>query len=147
MDEKITDHIFIEGPIPADLLYRIIQQYSMNHAIGAFSAFIGQVRNDTEGDSKVVSVEFSTQPEMARETFLEIQSDIFARYELTGLNVYHSKGLVKAGEICFLVLTASTHRSAAIRACDETVEKVKSQIPIWGKMFLENGAVVWKENN
>ncbi len=147
MDEKIKDHIFIEGAVSSELVFKLLQQYSMNTAIGAYSIFIGQVRNDHAGDARVSAVEFTTIPDMAHEKFLEIQADLFAKHDLISLNVYHSQGTVKTGDICFLVLAASKHRAAAISACSEAVERVKSQVPIWGKMILENGSVQWKENN
>jgi molybdopterin synthase catalytic subunit len=147
MDEKINDYIFVDGPVPSDLVFRLIQQYSMNRAIGAYSVFIGQVRKDHMNEAGVSAVEFTTIPDMAYEKFLEIQADLLARYDLISLNVYHSQGWVKTGDICFLVLAASKHRNAAISACSEAVELVKSKLPIWGKMMLDNGSVLWKENN
>jgi molybdopterin synthase catalytic subunit len=32
-------------------------------------------------------------------------------------------------------------------ACCEAVERVKSEVPVWGKLILENASVQWKENN
>ncbi len=84
---------------------------------------------------------------MALEKFHEIQATLPEKYNLTGLNIYHSLGEVKTGEICLFVLAASKHRAEAISACSEAVERVKSELPVWGKLILENASVQWKENN
>jgi molybdopterin synthase catalytic subunit len=60
--------------------------------------------------------------------------------------VYHSLGKVAAGEISLFVFTSSVHRKAAINACEELVEKIKSSLPIWGKELFDNETHQWKEN-
>jgi molybdopterin synthase catalytic subunit len=94
----------------------------------------------------VIAIEYTTQAEMALEKLHEIQSDLFEKYRMTGLNIFHSTGKVRAGEICFFVLAVSVHRAQAIAACNEAVERVKSELPVWGKLILENAATQWKEN-
>jgi molybdopterin synthase catalytic subunit len=34
----------------------------------------------------------------------------------------------------------------AIEACNELVEAIKLELPIWGKEILNNQASVWKQN-
>jgi molybdopterin synthase catalytic subunit len=62
------------------------------------------------------------------------------------MHIYHSLGLVKAGEICLFVFTSSKHRKAAIEACNELVERIKAELPIWGKEIFEDNSSQWKEN-
>lgn len=147
MSDKTEGTIFIEGPISAEYITGIIQQYSLNTAIGAHSIFLGQVRRDETGGSQVAAIEYTTHAEMALEKFHEIQASLFKKYELTGLTIYHSLGKVKTGEICLFVLAVSAHRAESLAACSETVELVKSELPIWGKLILENETIQWKENN
>jgi molybdopterin synthase catalytic subunit len=147
MNDKTEGNIFVEGPIPAEYIATLIQQYGLNKSIGAYSIFMGQVRRDEIDGSKVAAIEFTTQAEMASDKFHEIQASLFEKYKLTGLTVYHSLGKVNTGEICLFVLTVSAHRAEAIAACSEAVELVKSELPVWGKLILENEAAQWKENN
>ena len=76
----------------------------------------------------------------------EIREAIFEKYELTCMHVYHSLGKVAAGEISLFVFTSSAHRKAAIDACEETVERIKSELPVWGKELFDNDTHQWKEN-
>jgi molybdopterin synthase catalytic subunit len=147
MSDKIESKIFIEGPITHEYIAAIIQQYSLNKAIGAHSIFLGQVRRDEINGSHVASIEYTTHAEMASYRFHEIQASLFEKYKLTGLTIYHSLGKVKAGEICLFILAVSAHRAEAMAACSEAVELVKSELPVWGKLILENAAAQWKENN
>ena len=62
------------------------------------------------------------------------------------MHVYHSIGKVAAGEICLFVLTSSVHRKLAIAACEELVEKIKAELPVWGKEIFEDNSHQWKVN-
>jgi molybdopterin synthase catalytic subunit len=147
MNGKIINNIFIEGPISGEFIAGIIHLHSLHTAIGAHSIFLGQVRSDEADGSRVAAIEYTTHAEMALEKLNEIQASLFEKYQMTGLNIFHSTGIVRAGEICFFVLAVSTHRAEAIAACSEAVERVKSELPVWGKLILENASVHWKENN
>ena len=83
---------------------------------------------------------------MALEKMHEIRESIFAKYELTCMHVYHSLGNVLVGEICLFVFTSSKHRKMAIEACNELVEAIKFELPIWGKEIYQDQSIVWKEN-
>jgi len=76
----------------------------------------------------------------------EIREAIFEKYSLTCMHVYHSLGSVKAGEISLFVFTSSVHRKAAIEACEETVERIKKELPVWGKEVFEDASYQWKES-
>jgi molybdopterin synthase catalytic subunit len=83
---------------------------------------------------------------MANTVFHTIREDAFGKYELTCMHIYHSLGLVKAGEISLFVFTSSVHRKDAIDACEEIVERIKKEAPVWGKEIFEDESYVWKEN-
>jgi molybdopterin synthase catalytic subunit len=61
------------------------------------------------------------------------------------MHIYHSLGLVKAGEISLFVFTSSAHRRAAIEACHYLVERIKKEVQVWGKEILDSGETVWKQ--
>jgi molybdopterin synthase catalytic subunit len=147
MIENIQENIFIEGAIPVDLITEILLHQNRNTHTGAYSIFVGQVRDDEIGGSRVSAVEFTTHTEMALEKFHEIKRSICAKYPLADFLAFHSVGRVLTGEICFFVLASSVHRGEAIKACQEAVERIKAEMAIWGKLLLENETAKWKENN
>lgn len=146
MNEKKTKNIFIQGAIPATFIADSIAKHSTKTSIGGHSIFLGQVRADEIGGKKVTAIEYTTYEEMALEKMTEIREDIFAKYPLTCMHVYHSLGMVKEGEICLFVFTSSAHRKPAIDACSECVERIKAELPVWGKEFFEDDSHQWKVN-
>ena len=154
MSEKKPRNIFVDGPIRPSFVAESIQKHAEKTGIGAHSIFLGQVRADTI-DSKTVScIEYTSYEEMAIEKMHEIRQAIFTKYPLICMHVYHSLGKVNAGEISLFVFTSSKHRKEAIDACEETVERLKAELPVWGKEFFSpettgaNGdqSYQWKEN-
>ena len=146
MTEKKIKNIFIAGPVTADFIGKSIQNHSSKKDIGGHSIFLGQVRADKIDGQEVAAIEYTCYEAMATEKMHEIREAIFAKYELSCLHVYHSLGKVAAGEISLFAFTSSVHRKAAIHACEELVEKIKSSLPIWGKEIFDNETYQWKEN-
>ncbi|HVE61030.1 MAG TPA: molybdenum cofactor biosynthesis protein MoaE [Chitinophagaceae bacterium] len=146
MKEKKPKNIFVQGDIAASFIANSIQKHSTQTIIGGHSIFLGQVRADVINDKKVAAIEYTAYEEMALERMHVIREAIFKKYELTCMHVYHSLGKVLAGEISLFVFTSSSHRKAAINACEETVERLKAEIPVWGKEIFEDETYQWKEN-
>lgn len=140
-------NIFMEGAISPLFIAESISKHSGNKDIGAHSIFLGQVRTDIIDGMNVSAIEYSAYEEMALEIIHEIREDIFLKYKLICLHIYHSLGIVKSGEICLFVFTSSEHRKDAVKACEEIVERIKTDIPVWGKELLENNEFVWKKDN
>jgi molybdopterin synthase catalytic subunit len=144
--ERKSKNIFVQGPIAASFIAESIAKHSSNTAIGGHSIFLGQVRADNINDKKVALIEYTAYDEMALEKMHVIREEIFAKYPLTCMHVYHSIGQIAAGEICLFVFTSSAHRKAAIEACNETVERIKAELPVWGKELFEDETHQWKSN-
>lgn len=139
-------NIFQEGPIAPQFIADSIAKHATKTNIGGHNIFLGQVRADETDGNKVAAIEYTSHVEMALEKMHEIRESIFAKYPLTCMHIHHSLGVVKAGEICLFVFTSSAHRKAAINACTECVERIKAELPIWGKELFEGEGYQWKEN-
>ena len=146
MTDKKHKQIFVKGAISSSFIADSIQKHSTKTTIGAHSIFLGQVRSDSRDDRKVVAIDYTTYEEMALEKMHEIREGIFAKYPLTCMHIYHSLGTVAAGEICLFVFTSAVHRKEAIDACEEVVELIKKELPIWGKEVFEDDTHQWKIN-
>ncbi len=139
-------NIFISGPITPDFIAASIKKHSSKKDIGAHNIFLGQVRADIINNKQVRAIEYTSYEEMALEKMHEIRESIFAKYDLTCMHVYHSLGKVASGEISLFVFTSSAHRKAAIDACEEAVERIKAELPVWGKEVFEDESYQWKVN-
>jgi molybdopterin synthase catalytic subunit len=146
MTERKIKNIFHQGPINPAFVGESIAKHSTQTAIGAHSIFLGQVRNDIINGKEVAAIDYSSYETMALEKMHEIREAIFAKYTLTCMHVHHSLGTVKAGEICLFIFTSAKHRRSAIDACNDLVELIKKELPVWGKEIFADGGHVWKEN-
>lgn len=146
MTEKKKSNVFMDGPISPLFIADSIARHSNKKGIGAHGIFLGQVRNDVLGGKEVKAIDYSTYKPMAEDILLEIREAAFHEYNLVCMHIYHSLGLVKTGEISLFVFVSSKHRKDAFEACRQIVEKVKSEVPIWGKELFEDNTGVWKEN-
>jgi molybdopterin synthase catalytic subunit len=147
MKEAKLKNIFKQGAISAEFIAESIEKHKSKKNIGGHSIFLGQVRADMIDNKEVVAIEYTAYEEMALEKMHAIRESIFEKYDLTCLHVYHSLGKVNAGEISLFVFASSVHRKAAIDACEETVGKIKSELPVWGKEIFEDQSYQWKENH
>ena len=139
-------NIFTEGAIHPQFIAESIAKHSTKTNIGGHNIFLGQVRADEIEGNIVASIEYTSNTEMALEKMHEIREYIFQNYAITCMHVHHSLGNVKAGEICLFVFASSKHRKVAIDACTECVERIKAELPIWGKEIFEGEGYQWKEN-
>lgn len=147
MAEKKKHNVFVQGAIDPTFIADSIAKHSGKTEIGAHAIFLGQVRKDEVDEKQVIAIEYSCYEEMANEKLYEIREAAFEKYPLVCMHMYHSLGEVKAGEICLFVFVSSKHRAASFEACEEIVERIKQEVPIWGKEMFEDTTHQWKQNN
>lgn len=146
MSDKKRKKVFVDGPVSPAFVAESIAKHTSKKDIGAHSIFLGQVRADILEGGTVSAIFYEAYEDMADEKFYEIREAAFEKYELTCMHIYHSLGEVKSGEISLFLFTSSPHRRAAIDACNYIVERIKSEVPVWGKEILIGGGSVWKKN-
>ncbi|MCB0402267.1 MAG: molybdenum cofactor biosynthesis protein MoaE [Flavobacteriales bacterium] len=146
MADKKVKNVFVEGPITPEKIANSIAHHQVKTNIGAHDIFLGQVRADVIEGKTVQAIDYSAYEEMANKVFHEIRESAFDKFDLTCMHIYHSKGLVKTGEICLFVFTSSAHRKEAMEACRYLVEEIKAKVPIFGKEVFEDASFQWKVN-
>jgi len=137
---------FVKGAISPNVIADSIAKHSTKKSIGAHDIFLGQVREDDIQGQKVSAIEYSAYQEMAEIELQKIREEIITTYSLHCAHILHSLGTVDTGEICLFVLVSSAHRKASFDACREMVERIKKEVPIFGKEIFEDGGHQWKEN-
>lgn len=143
---RTIKNIFTEGAISPVFISESIAKHSSKKDIGGHSIFLGQIREDIVDGKTVAAIEYTAYEEMVLEKMHEIREAIFLKYDLTCMHVHHSLGIVNAGEICLFVFTSSKHRIAAMEACNELVERIKSELQIWGREIFNDESHQWKVN-
>lgn len=143
---KRPKNIFVKNAITPGIIAESIRKHGEKTSIGAHSIFLGQIRADLIGNKQVIAIEYTSYEEMALEQMQHIREEIFQKYPITCMHVHHSLGKVDIGEICLFVFTSSPHRKTAMDACEETVERIKKELPIWGREIFKDESHHWKMN-
>lgn len=146
--------IFVDGAIDPNFIATSIAKHASRTDIGAHEIFLGQVRADevvapnAEGvRHPVVAIEYTAYRDMALERMTALREEAFAQWpSMTCLHVHHSLGRIKAGELCFMVFASAPHRLAAREAVAWVVDRIKAELPIFGKEILADETHVWKVN-
>lgn len=144
---KKKKSVFIDGEITLQFISNSIAKHQTKTTIGAHNIFLGQVRADIVDNKQVSSIEFSCYREMADKKLSEIREDTFAKYDLTCMHIYHSLGSVPVGGVCIFVFVSAPHRPKVYEATEYIVNRVKEEVPIFGKEVFETGEYQWKKNN
>ena len=142
----MAKNFFTEGAINPKTIADSITNHSTKLNIGAHDIFLGQVRGDLIDGKLVKSIEYTGYQDMAEAELERIREEMIHKYKLTCAHILHSLGVVNTGEICLFVLVSSTHRKPAFDGCQEMVELIKTDVPIFGKELFEDGSHQWKEN-
>ncbi|WP_445386116.1 molybdenum cofactor biosynthesis protein MoaE [Robiginitalea sp. IMCC44478] len=138
--------LFVSGAISPEFIANSIAKHQSKTDIGAHDIFLGQVRADELEGKRVRAIEYTAYEEMAEQKMHEIREACFEKYELSCMHVYHSLGEVKVGEICLFVFVSSPHRKEVFEALHHLVERIKKELPVFGKELLEDSSYSWKVN-
>ncbi len=117
-----------------------LRESVMASSAGALVEFSGIVRDHDQGRT-VHSLDYEGHP--SAQTVIERCCAEVA--ESTGLRVVaaHRIGALKIGDVALYAAAAASHRKEAFDACEELVEKIKLEIPIWKRQHFPDGASEW----
>ena len=139
--------IWVEGEISPSMTANFLERISKSGNTGGIDIFIGQIRADLKGNKKVKAIQYTSHQEMALKLLEEIAQNAISAHQLTHVYICHSLGDVSVGGASMLVIAAAAHRVEAFAGCREIVEKIKSEVPIWGEEIMDNNEREWKVNS
>lgn len=108
---------------------------------GGVVTFTGVVR-DHDGGQSVRGLGYSAHPDAER-LLAELLNDQRSRHPEVAIEAAHRIGELEIGDIAIVVVAASAHRAVAFAACAETVDRIKSEIPIWKHQRFADGGSEW----
>ena len=107
--------------------------------VGGVASFLGVCRAD-DGLSALVLEHY---PGMTERAIARIAAEAEARWPLTACTVIHRHGRILPGEPIVLVLTASSHRAAALEACAFLIDWLKTKAPFWKREEFDGAPDRW----
>ena len=137
----------INGPVTRETITGLLNKIGELTDSGGHSLFLGQVRADERDGKKVKAIEYSAYNEMVKTEVDTIKQTIFSEFdEVRYVEILHSTGIVKAGEVSLLILVSAGHRHQAMKACSKSVELIKEKLPVWKKEIFEDDTHQWRQN-
>jgi len=134
-----------EGPVTHKIVTSVLDEMAEKKDAGGHTFFLGQVRADIIAGKTVKAIEYSAYEAMVKAEAEQIIKSVLVEFaDVRSVDIIHSTGLVKAGEISLLVAVAAGHRKQAIEACSKTVELIKERLPVWKKELYEDDSHTWK---
>jgi molybdopterin synthase catalytic subunit len=124
----------VDGPLDAAAVLREVE----DPEAGAVASFIGTVRSRSRG-REVVHLEYEAYEEMAEEMLGQLAAALTERHGLCAAAIHHRLGRVEIGEASVVIAVSAPHRSAALDACREAIETLKTTIPLWKKEVYAGG--------
>ncbi|MBT7291725.1 MAG: molybdenum cofactor biosynthesis protein MoaE [Rhodospirillaceae bacterium] len=111
--------------------------------VGALASFVGLVRGG-KGDEKIGAMTLEHYPGMTEKKLAEIEAEARTRWPLEDCLIIHRFGRLEPGERIVMVITASSHRQAALEACAFLIDWLKTSAPFW-KLEERSGGEEWVE--
>ena len=105
---------------------------------GAVASFVGTVRRRSR-DRDVLHLDYEAYEEMAEEMLARLGAELTERHDLTAVAIHHRLGRVEIGEPSVVIAASAPHRAAALDACREAIETLKTSIPLWKKEVYSGG--------
>ena len=134
--EMITAKV-TESVITAEALASQVK----NDGAGAVVTFSGDVRNHDKGKG-VTSLNYEIHP-TAQSVIENITNEVVAKHDVVNVAVAHRYGAIPIGESAFVVAVSAAHRAPAFECCEELVERVKAELPIWKFQEFTDGTTEW----
>lgn len=131
--ERIQDHNIALEPLLA-----------MQHfpACGGLALFAGTVRDHHEGKD-VSSLKYTSYKPLAEKMIRQIEKEIEEKHQVEYVRVVHRIGHLNIGEVAIYAVARAGHRREAFAACEEAVERVKHEVPVWKEEFYTDGSSVF----
>jgi MoaE-MoaD fusion protein len=105
---------------------------------GAIATFVGTVRRSSRGRG-VLYLEYEAFAEMAEPMLARLADELTAKHGLSKVAIHHRIGRVEIGEASVVIAVSAAHRAAALEACREAIDTLKSTIPLWKKEVYAGG--------
>lgn len=131
-----------DAPVTASELLELVARPDA----GAVALFVGVVRDhDPQASGEVVALDYTCHPS-AQQRMGEIVAAVLASADpgdSCAVAAAHRIGHLVVGDVAFVVATSSPHRRLAFAVCEQVVEAVKADLPVWKQQFEADGSYRW----
>jgi MoaE-MoaD fusion protein len=105
--------------------------------LGGLVTFTGLVRDASHG-RRVERLEYEAYVGMAERSLAHIAEEVGIHHGCS-VAVVHRIGVLTPGDAAVVIACAAPHRAPAFRACEEVLERLKREVPIWKREIFTDG--------
>jgi molybdopterin synthase catalytic subunit len=105
---------------------------------GAIATFVGTTRRRSRGRD-VIHLEYEAYEGMAEQLMADLAAELGSRHELCKVAIHHRVGRVEIGETSVVIAVSARHRAAALAACRDAIDELKTSVPLWKKELYVGG--------
>ena len=102
------------------------------------------MRNHHEGKA-VKALKYTAYAPVSEKMIRKIEQEIQAKYNVSYVRVIHRIGALDISEKAIIAIAYAAHRREAFAACEEAVERVKHEVPVWKEEFYMDGSSQYVE--
>lgn len=136
--ERRISFDFTSGPIDP----RPLEDEVRRDKDGAVLSFLGVTRDHHEGKG-VKTLSYECFEGMARKQMMTILDEVMAEQDLGRIAMRHRLGEVPIGEASVVLTVSAPHRGPCFEAVAEIMDRLKKEVPIFKKEYLEGGGEHW----
>jgi molybdopterin synthase catalytic subunit len=107
-------------------------------AQGGIVSFSGVVRGWSKGRA-VARLEYEAYGTMALRTLGALIASIEEAYPGVKVAIVHRTGVLQVGEVAVVIAASAPHRAEAFTACQQAIDRLKQEVPIWKKEVFTDG--------
>jgi len=130
----------------AKLSAELTHDFVVSETCGAVVTFHGTTRNAAKDGKECVRLDYSAYGDMALKQLAKIIEATREKYQLHRVAVHHHLGSVPPLESGVIVSVSSKHRMAAFNGCEEIMNRLKSEVPVWKREIYGDGSGAWIHN-
>ncbi|WP_028079195.1 molybdenum cofactor biosynthesis protein MoaE [Solimonas soli] len=118
--------------------------WGLHPQCGGLALFAGTVRDHHDG-KQVLRLTYTAYAPLAEKQIRDIEQAVAAKHGVPYLRVLHRVGGLAIGEVAIYCVARAPHRAEAFAACEEAVDRVKHEVPIWKEEFYADGTSAFVE--
>jgi molybdopterin synthase catalytic subunit len=111
---------------------------------GCVVTYVGLIRDNSHG-KPVASVEYTDPDGKAAEGLRQIAAEIRKKFPVNEVAICHRVGILKVGDVNFVVAIGAAHRGEGFAASQYAVDRFKESLPTTKKETYCDGSVLEME--
>jgi molybdopterin synthase catalytic subunit len=128
------DFRLFETPLSLDAVVDEVR----DEEAGAIATFVGTTRRRSRGRD-VLHLEYEAYEGMAERVMADLAVGLARRHQVCKVAIHHRVGRVEIGETSVVIAVSAPHRAAALAACREAIDELKTSVPLWKKELYVGG--------